>query len=124
MEFAWQFAQMHHRGPEYRGEMVYVGPKLSLTAANADHFIQIPAGQEYRAAVAISAGGDTACKRLSIADSGLRDCGVRSAITQSAIRNSRRSPADSQTPRMPWLWAVRSVLSVLPPRISPRRSCC
>ncbi len=53
VEFAWQFARMHHRGPEYRGEMVYVGPKLSMTAANADHFIQIPAGQEYRAATAI-----------------------------------------------------------------------
>ncbi len=53
VEFTWQFAQMHHCGPEYRGELVCVGPKLSMTAANADHFLQIPAGQEYRAAAAI-----------------------------------------------------------------------
>jgi Fe-S-cluster-containing dehydrogenase component/anaerobic selenocysteine-containing dehydrogenase len=53
VEFAWQFAQMHHRGPEYRGEMVYIGPQLSMTAANADHFVQVSAGQEYRAAAAI-----------------------------------------------------------------------
>jgi len=53
VEFAWQFVQMHHRGPEYRGEMVYVGPTLSMTAANADHFVPIPAGQEYRVALAI-----------------------------------------------------------------------
>ncbi len=53
VEFAWQFAEMHHRGPECRGELVYVGPKLSMTAANADHFVQIPAGQEHRAAAAI-----------------------------------------------------------------------
>ncbi|MCL5282584.1 MAG: molybdopterin-binding oxidoreductase, partial [Planctomycetes bacterium] len=53
VEFAGQFAQMHHRGPEYRGEFVYIGPKLSMTAANADHFVQIPAGQEYRAVAAI-----------------------------------------------------------------------
>jgi Fe-S-cluster-containing dehydrogenase component/anaerobic selenocysteine-containing dehydrogenase len=66
VEFAWQFAQMHHHGPDwdpkregwrlgtqYRGEMVSVGPTLSMTAANADHFIQIPAGQEYRTAAAI-----------------------------------------------------------------------
>jgi len=53
VEFAWQFARMHHRAPDYRGELVYVGPTLSLTAANADHFLQIPAGQEHRAAAAI-----------------------------------------------------------------------
>jgi Fe-S-cluster-containing dehydrogenase component/anaerobic selenocysteine-containing dehydrogenase len=53
VEYAWQFAQMHHRGPEYRGEMVYLGPKLSMTAANADHFLPIPAGQEHQVATAI-----------------------------------------------------------------------
>ena len=53
VEFAWQFAQMHHRGPQYEGRMIYVGPRLSMTAANADHFLQIPAGQESRAAAAI-----------------------------------------------------------------------
>ncbi len=53
VEFAWQFSEMHHRPPEYTGEMVYIGPRQSMTAANADHFFQIPAGQEYRVASAI-----------------------------------------------------------------------
>jgi Fe-S-cluster-containing dehydrogenase component/anaerobic selenocysteine-containing dehydrogenase len=89
VEFAWQFARMHHSGPAdrgpqsatarivrqqppdeedpskpypllpvaerpaYAGEMAYIGPRLSLTAANADDFVQVPAGQEYAAALAI-----------------------------------------------------------------------
>jgi len=53
VEFAWQFSEMHHRPPDYGGDLVYIGPRLSMTAANADHFVQIPAGQEYRAALAI-----------------------------------------------------------------------
>jgi len=53
VEFAWQFAQMHHKPPDYRGEMIYIGPRLSMTAANADSFVQIPAGQESRVALAI-----------------------------------------------------------------------
>ena len=53
VEFAWQFARMHHRLPDYRGEMIYIGPRLSMTAANADFFLQIPAGQEVRVALAI-----------------------------------------------------------------------
>jgi molybdopterin-containing oxidoreductase family iron-sulfur binding subunit len=35
------------------GEMAYIGPRLSMTAANADHFVQIPAGREYAVALAI-----------------------------------------------------------------------
>ncbi|MGE5295740.1 MAG: molybdopterin dinucleotide binding domain-containing protein, partial [Solirubrobacterales bacterium] len=53
VEFAWQFAQMHHRSPDYRGEMIYIGPRLSMTAANADTFIQVPPGQEHYVALAI-----------------------------------------------------------------------
>jgi molybdopterin-containing oxidoreductase family iron-sulfur binding subunit len=89
VEFAWQFAQMHHRGPEYRGEMAYVGPKLSMTAANADHFIQVPAGQEYRVALAILREV-ASLKGLSIADFGLRisdSVGNREPNPPSAIRH-------------------------------------
>jgi anaerobic selenocysteine-containing dehydrogenase/Fe-S-cluster-containing dehydrogenase component len=53
VEFAWQFVQMHHRPPEYGGEMIYIGPRLSLTAASADDFLQIPAGQENAVARAL-----------------------------------------------------------------------
>jgi Fe-S-cluster-containing dehydrogenase component/anaerobic selenocysteine-containing dehydrogenase len=89
VEFAWQFARMHHGGPADRGpqsfptqiahrqtpdredparayplppeaerptfsgEMAYLGPRLSMTAANADYFLQVPAGQESAAALAL-----------------------------------------------------------------------
>ncbi len=89
VEFAWEFARMHHGGPADRGpqnlgaqitrqkppdqedpakpyplppvaerpafsgEMAYLGPRLSLTAANADYFVQVPAGQEYAVALTI-----------------------------------------------------------------------
>jgi molybdopterin-containing oxidoreductase family iron-sulfur binding subunit len=56
VEFAWQFAQMHHRPPDYQGEMIYIGPRLSLTAANADYFLPVPAGREYDVAMAILRG--------------------------------------------------------------------
>ena len=62
VEFAWQFSEMHHRPPGgYDGELIYIGPRLSMTAANADHFLQIPAGQESRIAAAIlrEAAGQT-----------------------------------------------------------------
>ena len=72
VEFAWQFSEMHHRPPDYGGEMVYIGPRLSMTAANADHFVQIPAGQEYRAALAIL---------REVADYGALDCGYRTCRT-------------------------------------------
>jgi anaerobic selenocysteine-containing dehydrogenase/Fe-S-cluster-containing dehydrogenase component len=39
--------------PSFSGEMIYIGPRLSMTAANADRFIRIPAGQECPAALAI-----------------------------------------------------------------------
>jgi Fe-S-cluster-containing dehydrogenase component/anaerobic selenocysteine-containing dehydrogenase len=71
VEFAWQFSEMHHRSPDYSGELAYIGPRLSMTAANADHFYQVPAGQEYRAALAILREV-AKLKGLSIADLGFR----------------------------------------------------
>ncbi len=89
VEFAWQFAQMHHRGPDYRGELIYVGPKLSMTAANADHFLPVPAGQEYHAARAILQGV-ARLRGASISDFGFRISDLSDAAKsnpQSTIRN-------------------------------------
>ncbi len=89
VEFAWQFSEMHHQPPDYGGEMVYIGPRLSMTAANADHFLQIPAGQEYNAATAIL-GEVTRLRGSSIADSGFRISDVnegQGSNPQSTIRN-------------------------------------
>lgn len=47
VSYARQFADMHgFRQGEAQNRMVYVGPRLSMTASNADSFIQVPPGQE------------------------------------------------------------------------------
>lgn len=63
VSFAAQFAAMHgYRGrdtasPEERvaamNRFIYVGPRLSMTAANADEFVQVPAGTERLVALAL-----------------------------------------------------------------------
>ncbi len=106
VEFSWEFAQMHHRPeagrkseirdlkfeiPGEAGLMAYIGPRLSMTAANADYFVQVPAGQEYAAALAILR--EVARLRgLSIADFGFRISdwqGDAALNPQSAIRNPK-----------------------------------
>jgi molybdopterin-containing oxidoreductase family iron-sulfur binding subunit len=51
VEYARQFASFH--APSARGKnlFIYVGPRLSLTAANADEWIPVPPGSEYLIAV-------------------------------------------------------------------------
>ncbi|WP_085814361.1 molybdopterin dinucleotide binding domain-containing protein [Geoanaerobacter pelophilus] len=47
VSYARQFADMHSfREGAPLNRMVYVGPRLSMTASNADSFIQVPPGQE------------------------------------------------------------------------------
>ncbi|MCY2928964.1 MAG: 4Fe-4S dicluster domain-containing protein [Planctomycetota bacterium] len=46
VRFTQEFAQMHSPGKDGPGRMVYVGPRLSMTAANADDFIQVRPGEE------------------------------------------------------------------------------
>ena len=62
--------------------MVYIEPRLSMTAANADHFIQVPAGQEYAVALAI-------LREVGVSRAVDRDSGTRRRVSnpQSTIRN-------------------------------------
>jgi Fe-S-cluster-containing dehydrogenase component/anaerobic selenocysteine-containing dehydrogenase len=53
VQFAEQFAQMHSFNGQSIGRMTYVGPRFSMTAANADDFVQVPAGDEYAVAMAM-----------------------------------------------------------------------
>jgi Fe-S-cluster-containing dehydrogenase component/anaerobic selenocysteine-containing dehydrogenase len=41
VEYASQFAAMHHQGADVGGQLVYIGPRLSVTAANADEFYKV-----------------------------------------------------------------------------------
>ena len=46
VQFARQFASFHAPGDEGKHLFVYVGPRLSMTAANADHWVAVPVGGE------------------------------------------------------------------------------
>ena len=53
VQFARQFADMHSLRDGKMGRMVYVGPRLSMTAANADEYLQVSPGEEYLVALAM-----------------------------------------------------------------------
>ena len=46
VQFARQFARFHEPGKDGRNLFIYVGPRLSVTGANADHWISVPPGGE------------------------------------------------------------------------------
>jgi anaerobic selenocysteine-containing dehydrogenase/Fe-S-cluster-containing dehydrogenase component len=47
VSYAYQFSNMHaYRGTSHMNRMAYVGPRLSMTAGNADIFLNVPPGQE------------------------------------------------------------------------------
>ncbi len=51
VEYARQFSNFHSLDEGGKGKFIYVGPRLSLTAANADLWISVPPGTEYLVAV-------------------------------------------------------------------------
>ena len=53
VELARRFAEMHACRDGRVGRFVYVGPRLSMTAANADEFLQVPPGAETHVALAM-----------------------------------------------------------------------
>jgi anaerobic selenocysteine-containing dehydrogenase/Fe-S-cluster-containing dehydrogenase component len=56
LEFARQFSIFHQLQPQGKNPFVYVGPRLSLTANNADQWIFVPPGDEYLIALGILQG--------------------------------------------------------------------
>jgi len=51
VEYARQFAAFRSPRESVRHPFIYVGPRLSLTAANADHWISVPPGTEFMVAL-------------------------------------------------------------------------
>ena len=47
LEFSRQFASFHALKPQGKSLFIFVGPRLSLTANNADQWIAVPPGEEY-----------------------------------------------------------------------------
>lgn len=52
VEFAWRFTRMHARA-DNPGRYIHVGPQFTMTAANADLYVQVPAGREADVALAM-----------------------------------------------------------------------
>ena len=46
VRFTRQFASFHELRQNRKNMFVYVGPRLSMTAANADHWVSVPVGGE------------------------------------------------------------------------------
>ncbi len=46
VQFTRQFASFHEPRHDRKNLFVYVGPRLSMTAANADHWLSVPVGGE------------------------------------------------------------------------------
>jgi molybdopterin-containing oxidoreductase family iron-sulfur binding subunit len=53
VQFAWQYADMHELKDGKIGRCDYVGPRLSMTAANADKYVPVSPGREKDLALAI-----------------------------------------------------------------------
>jgi Fe-S-cluster-containing dehydrogenase component/anaerobic selenocysteine-containing dehydrogenase len=53
VQFARMFSQMHSYNGQSSGRMTYIGPRFSMTAANADDFLQVSADVEYAVALAM-----------------------------------------------------------------------
>jgi len=53
VQYAHQFSAARSLEKKSRTRMVYVGPRLSMTAANADEFIRVPPGGERQVALAM-----------------------------------------------------------------------
>jgi molybdopterin-containing oxidoreductase family iron-sulfur binding subunit len=47
VEYTHQFATFRSSGGPKKGFFVYAGPRLSLTGANADHWVSVPPGREF-----------------------------------------------------------------------------
>ena len=53
VEYARQFSDFHEIRPSGKNPFVFVGPRLSMTANNADHWVQVHPGGEYLVALGI-----------------------------------------------------------------------
>ena len=53
VEFTWMFTRMHEHANGRMGTFAYIGPRQSMTAANADEFLQVPPQDVYNVAMNI-----------------------------------------------------------------------
>jgi molybdopterin-containing oxidoreductase family iron-sulfur binding subunit len=92
VEYARQFSEMHSFRSGKMGRMAYVGPRLSMTAANADEFIVTPPGTEHGVALAMLSvmldeglvQGDTAMIRQIM--NGMRKPDLPSGVATEQVR--------------------------------------
>ena len=83
VQFARQFASFHAPKEGKKNAFVYVGPRLSMTAANADQWIMVPPGGESVVALGLL--------RLVLQGHGSRVTGQEDTNLSSAITNEQRA---------------------------------
>jgi anaerobic selenocysteine-containing dehydrogenase/Fe-S-cluster-containing dehydrogenase component len=110
VEYARQFAAFHAPGESSRPPFVYVGPRLSLTAANADHWISVPPGTEFLVALGMLrvileenpglplAPDQKSTLGAAIVDWPLSEVVARTGVKEETIRSLARSFAHAKIP--------------------------
>jgi anaerobic selenocysteine-containing dehydrogenase/Fe-S-cluster-containing dehydrogenase component len=98
VEYAWRFARFHETRATTKNFFVYVGPRRSLTAANADHVLDVAPGREYMVGLALlkiilagkgaAALSDADRKRLlnHVAPFALQDLVAQSGVGEDELR--------------------------------------
>jgi anaerobic selenocysteine-containing dehydrogenase/Fe-S-cluster-containing dehydrogenase component len=110
VEYARQFATFHAPGENSKSLFVYVGPRLSLTAANADQWISVPPGTEFLVALGMlrtileeNPGLPLSAEQKSVlgaavVDWPLSEVIARTGVKEETIRTLARKYSHAKTP--------------------------
>jgi Fe-S-cluster-containing dehydrogenase component/anaerobic selenocysteine-containing dehydrogenase len=106
VSFAYQFSNMHsYQGGSKMSPMAYVGPRLSMTAANADIYLQVPAGYERVVAASLLkiiiergwAKNDVSTVKASL-DALVAAAGAIPGVTDQTLLNVAKSFSSARAP--------------------------
>jgi anaerobic selenocysteine-containing dehydrogenase/Fe-S-cluster-containing dehydrogenase component len=93
LEFARQFGAFHGLHPKGKNPFIYVGPRLSLTANNADQWICVPPGEEYLIALGLlkiisgeTRAGDFSGEQKSALDQALQNFSLDRISRKTGVR--------------------------------------
>jgi anaerobic selenocysteine-containing dehydrogenase/Fe-S-cluster-containing dehydrogenase component len=110
VEYARQFGVFHSPGESSRHPFVYVGPRLSLTAANADQWITVPPGTEFLLALGMLrvilvenpglplSADQKSTLGAAIADWSLSEIVARTGVKEETIRSLTRKFIHAKAP--------------------------
>jgi molybdopterin-containing oxidoreductase family iron-sulfur binding subunit len=105
VEYSRQFASFHEAKGGRKNFFVFVGPRQSMTAANADLHIRVAPGDEYLVGVGIllalaeerAGGGDEALKKL-LEEHSVAQAAGQSGVPEETLRIVARRFSESKRP--------------------------